>query len=122
MIESSDLEHIPTFGETSRGSQIGPGLLFIVTQLFNLQTGAVQFEGRPLRENHQCVMDIDSKGRRSISLDGRTVILSAQALAVYRHNMISNPRLKLPEWIVTNIFLMDARQYQTWLTTGELPT
>lgn len=118
MIEQDPFETL-TQAVSGRGAQVGPGLLFIVTQLFNLEDGSITLEGRPLRENHQFHVTWNPDGSKLVTLDGMTVILSQEALQVYRRNYKMNPRLG--HMVVTAILLLDATDYRNFLLTGILP-
>lgn len=118
MIEVDPFETL-TQAITGRGQQVGAGLLFIVTQLMNLEDGSITLEGRPLRENHQYHVHWDPSGARTVMLDGLTVILTREALMAYRRNYQQNP--KLGHTVVTAVILLDATDYRTFLLTGTLP-
>lgn len=118
MIEQDPFETL-TQAISGRGAQVGPGLLFIVTQLMNLETGEITLEGRPLRENHQYHVTWTPDGARTVMLDGLTVILTREALAVYRRNYQVNQ--KLGHTVVTAVLLLDATDYRNFLLTGTLP-
>lgn len=119
MIDNDPFE-TATLAKCGRGEQLGSGLLFVVLQLMNLETGEVVWEGRPLRENHQFKVSQTRDGQRVATYDGLTVILSREALNAYHANYLVNQ--KLGNTVVTAVFMLDANQYRYFLLTGTLPS
>lgn len=113
MIEDVDPYDSPLLATLGRGGEVGRGLLFIMSQCLNLEYGTLRTEIRPLRENHQLVIDIDARGQRTATFDGMALVLTKPALNAYRARYNSNKAL--PHTIVTHLELLDASAYRTFI-------